>query len=169
MSLPPPGDECPICFLILPSLNTGRRYMSCCGKFICRGCIYAGAWAFVGYDQLCSFCRTPASKSGEESIEWIKKRVKVDDAVSIHVLGCDYAAGRDGLSQDRAKALELWHRAAELGHAGAYQTHHCRALEQHNVLSPSHYCLRQIISQNREQKNCDRSMLLNKVLFRDKP
>ena len=120
MSLPPPGDECPICFLILPSLNTGRRYMSCCGKFICRGCIYAGAWAFVGYDQLCSFCRTPASKSGEESIEWIKKRVKVDDAVSIHVLGCDYAAGRDGLSQDRAKALELWHRAAELGHAGAY-------------------------------------------------
>ena len=30
---PPPTDEdCPICFERLPTLNTGRRYQSCCGK-----------------------------------------------------------------------------------------------------------------------------------------
>ena len=34
-------------------------------------------------------------------------------------LGCHYLRG-DGLSQDYNKALELWNRAAELGHAHAY-------------------------------------------------
>jgi len=30
-----------------------------------------------------------------------------------------------GLPQDRDSALELWHRAAELGHAGAYNNIGC--------------------------------------------
>ena len=38
---PPPKEDCPICFLLLPSLETGHRYKSCCGKTICTGCIYA--------------------------------------------------------------------------------------------------------------------------------
>ena len=35
-------------------------------------------------------------------------------------LGCHYAHGKYGLPQDVDKALELYHRAAELGHAAAY-------------------------------------------------
>ena len=38
---PPSTEDCPICFLRLPDLGSGRVYMACCGKVICRGCIYA--------------------------------------------------------------------------------------------------------------------------------
>ena len=40
---PPKNEECPICFLTLPSLDThrGENYKTCCGKIICLGCIYA--------------------------------------------------------------------------------------------------------------------------------
>ena len=38
---PPPGEDCPICFLRIPSLSTGRRYNDCCGKVICSGCAHA--------------------------------------------------------------------------------------------------------------------------------
>ena len=38
---PPQPEDCPICFLLLPSINTGRRYKLCCGKDICSGCVHA--------------------------------------------------------------------------------------------------------------------------------
>ena len=38
---PPPAEDCPICMLLLPSLHTGSKYKSCCGKIICSGCIHA--------------------------------------------------------------------------------------------------------------------------------
>ena len=38
---PPPNEDCPICFLTLPSLHTGRKYKTCCGQMICSGCIHA--------------------------------------------------------------------------------------------------------------------------------
>ena len=44
----------------------------------------------------------------------------MDDAEAINILGYYYAVGIAGLSQDLGKALELWHRAAELGHADSY-------------------------------------------------
>ena len=34
---PPPAEDCPICMLLLPSLDTGHEYKSCCGKLLCRG------------------------------------------------------------------------------------------------------------------------------------
>ena len=49
-----------------------------------------------------------------------KKRFQVDDAQAIHNQACDYKQGIHGLSQDRDKALELWHRAAELGYTASY-------------------------------------------------
>ena len=116
---PPPREDCPICFLRLPSLGAGRRYNSCCGKIICSGCLYAGAKMAGNADELCPFCRAPAPASREEAFEWIKKRKGVGDAVAIYELGCCYYEGTD-LPQDRDKALELWHRAGELGHTAAY-------------------------------------------------
>ena len=80
---PPRKEDCPICFLRLPSLSTGNSYMSCCGKTICTGCLYAGA--MVGDDQLCPFCRVPAPTS-EEVVKRVKTRMDVGDAEAIYDL-----------------------------------------------------------------------------------
>ena len=115
---PPSNEDCPICMLSLPTLVTGRKYKGCCGKRICSGCIYAVAKRDgVG---LCPFCRTPTPTTDDEVLEQKRKRVEAGDAEAIHGLGCDYADGDDGLIQDRAMALELWHRAAKLGNAKSY-------------------------------------------------
>ena len=37
---PPPGEDCPICFIRLPTLIQGSTYMLCCGNMICGGCIH---------------------------------------------------------------------------------------------------------------------------------
>ena len=105
---PPPLDDCPICFLLLPTLLSGSRYQSCCGKNICSGCIHA-------MDKICPFCRTPTPKSDGKYIEQIMKRVDAGDAQGIASLGYYYSNGMYGLPQDHAKALKHWRRAAELG------------------------------------------------------
>ena len=71
---PPPNEDCLICMLPLPSLYTGRRYRSCCGKAICSGCIHAVAIR-DRKEQKCPFCRKPMAKSAEEAMKLAKKRV----------------------------------------------------------------------------------------------
>ena len=115
---PPPREDCPICMLPLPTLHSGYKYRSCCGKTICSGCIHAVEKRDGGVG-LCPFCRTPAP-SAEGSIDLYKKRVEMKDAEAMYGLGCCYSHGQYGLPRDIDKALELWHRAAELGHARAY-------------------------------------------------
>ena len=81
---PPPKDEdCPICFLRMPTISTGRRYMSCCGKVICSGCFHANAHIDLK-KQLCPFCRTPAPFSKKENIERLNKRVEAGEAEAIY-------------------------------------------------------------------------------------
>ena len=114
---PPPPDDCPICMLPLPTLETGKRYKSCCGKKICSGCIHAVRIRdSVG---LCPFCRTP-TPTPEGTIEQYNKRGEMKDAKAMYGLGCWYAHGSRGLPQDYNKALELWHQAAKLRNATAY-------------------------------------------------
>jgi len=120
---PPPLEDCPICFLLLPSLQTGRTYMSCCGKVICSGCANASVYDDQGNEvdsEKCPFCRTPTPYTAEEAKEREKKRVEANDAEAIFDRGCNYRDGIYGLPQDYSKALTLWHRAGDLGHAGAY-------------------------------------------------
>ena len=120
---PNPYEDCPICFLRMPTLETGRRYMTCCGKKICSGCCYAPVYDNQGNEidnTKCAFCRTPAPTSEEEMIEWLLKRMEVNDADAINTIGCNYRDGRYGITQDYDKALELFHRAADLGYAEAY-------------------------------------------------
>ena len=116
---PPPREDCPICMLPLPYLDTGSKYNACCGKEICSGCTHAMEMRDKGVG-LCPFCRTPATKSNEENIRRLKKRVEVGDAYAIFGLGCCHSEGAYGLPRDHEKALELWHQAGELGYAGAY-------------------------------------------------
>ena len=120
---PPPLDDCPICFLRMPCLTSAQVYMSCCGKLICRGCKHAPLYDNRGNkvnNEKCAFCRTPPPFSEREVLERYKKRMKKDDPIAISNLGAFYAQGRHGLPQDMAKALELWHQAAELGHPTSY-------------------------------------------------
>ena len=120
---PPPLEDCPICFQQLPVLNTGWRYNTCCGKVICSGCIHAPVYDNQGNEvdnTKCPFCRTPWPNTDEEAIEWLNKRVATGDPIAIYIQGCHYYGGSRGYSQNYTKALELWHRAGELGHAKAF-------------------------------------------------
>ena len=119
----PPLEDCPICFQPMPSINTGWRYKTCCGKVICCGCSHAPVYDNQGNEvdnKKCAFCRTPYPETGEEVIKREKKRVDLDDPIAIFNLGIYYREGKNGYPQDYTKALELWHRAAELGYAEAY-------------------------------------------------
>ena len=116
---PLPFEDCPICFLRMPTLISGSTYMACCGKLICNGCKHAvNCTTKKGY--LCAFCRTPNATSRESNIEKVKKRAETGDAIAIYTIGAHYNDGSLGLPLDYTKALELWHRAGELGNSSAY-------------------------------------------------
>ena len=128
---PPQKEDCPICFLTIPSMSTGRKYQMCCGKIICSGCIHAVDK--MDGDIKCPFCRIPTHTSDEELRERVNKRVEVDDAEAIFNLGCYYYNGERGIPQDCDKALELWHRAGELGSANGYHNIGCAYLKGDGV------------------------------------
>ena len=110
---PPRKEDCPICFLRLPTLNSGWRYKSCCGKVICSGCIHAVQ--IRDEEALCPFCRTPTPETNEEVIKRLWKREDAGDAHAMFSLGSHYSNGLHGLPQDQTKGLELYRRADELG------------------------------------------------------
>ena len=37
----PQSEDCPICFIRMPTYNMGWKYQTCCGKVICSGCCNA--------------------------------------------------------------------------------------------------------------------------------
>jgi len=118
-------EDCPICFERMPTLASGSVYMTCCGKVVCSGCAHAPVYDNQGNkvdNQKCSFCRTSWYTSEKEYIARLEKRAEVGDAEAIHFLGCYYFYAQRGFPRDRTKALELLHRAAELGFAKAYYT-----------------------------------------------
>ena len=116
-----PPEECPICCLPLPVYDdhTGVTFHSCCGKLICNGCVDAMDESGEN-GHLCAFCRSPPSDSDEDEVSFTKKLMDTGNAEAINHLAANYAAGRIGLPQDMATANELYLKAGELGHAGAY-------------------------------------------------
>ena len=140
---PPPKEECPICFLPMPAnifacaslppatrssvpiLNLAKankevakldlyQYYQCCGKRICKGCVYSLCES--DNDAKCPFCNSDrSSKTDEEMVGEVMKRVEVNDAGAICYLGGYYYYGTGGFPQDLAKAMELYSRAADLG------------------------------------------------------
>jgi len=120
---PPQYGDCPICFIRIPTLHTGSRHQTCCGKLICCGCFYAPVYDDQGNEvdnQKCPFCRTPHPETNEEMVERTMKRAEINDAIAIYNTGNYYRDGRNGYPKDYSKALELWHRAADLGYADSY-------------------------------------------------
>ena len=120
---PPPLEDCPICFIRLPELESGRAYMACCGKTICTGCMNAPVFDDQGNkvdNRKCAFCRTLFPTSDDEVIKRLDGRMSLDDAKAFWYMGSYYERGLCGLPQSIAKALEHYHRAGELGSAAAY-------------------------------------------------
>ena len=140
---PPPPEDCPICMLPIPSLESGSKYNSCCGKRICSGCIIACAIRDKN-EHKCPFCRTPAPRTDKEIIKRTNKRVELWDAASIYTLGCHYYHTANGLPHDYDKALELWHQAVKFGHARAYfnigQTYINGDDVERDMKKAIHYC-----------------------------
>ena len=50
------------------------------------------------------------------------KRLELNDPIAIHNIGTCHILGSNGFLQDYKKALKLYHRAAELGNAEAYNS-----------------------------------------------
>ena len=89
---------------------------SCCGKVVCSGCIHAVVKR-DGFASLCPFCRCLEPSSDEEILKRMQKRM---DAEAFNSLGLYHNDGMYGLPKDVNKALELFHRAADLGNATSY-------------------------------------------------
>ena len=116
---PPQHGDCPICFICLPTMASGRRYYACCGKMICSGCCHADVYDNHGniiVDKKCPFCRTPDPTSNKEMIERLKKRMEVDDPYEFYVMGLYNSFGHHGLPQDSTKAVELLRKARKFGY-----------------------------------------------------
>ena len=144
---PPAKEDCPICFLPMPvnliscillpdaailsvptydfaiaheelASKDMETYFPCCGKTICRGCAYSSCMS--GNDK-CPFCSSDqASKTVEEKIEEVMKRVAANDPASICMLGNQYHHGLYGFQQNHVKAIEQYTRAGQLGCSKAY-------------------------------------------------
>eukprot|EP00979_Chaetoceros_neogracilis_P004968 scaffold846_cov205-Chaetoceros_neogracile.AAC.3 len=85
---PPPNEDCPICYLRLPIEVYQKKYQSCCGKILCRGCVHAHSVAAADAEKYkCVFCRSEAPSSDEEEIERMKKRAEANDAQAMFYLG----------------------------------------------------------------------------------
>jgi TPR repeat protein len=95
-----------------------EQYYSCCGKSICGGCV--DSFVKSGNVGKCPFCNTDRDKTDEEAVKEMMKRVEVNDAGAMYILGNDYYDGKLGLLRDREKAIELYVRAAELGNRMAH-------------------------------------------------
>ena len=111
-------DECPICMLPLPIDASQMAFKSCCGKLICNGCMYAMRMS-EGKD-LCAFCRTPPALSSEENINQVKKLMDKGNADAFNMLAGCFTHGILGISQDWAKANDLFLKAGELGCSDGY-------------------------------------------------
>jgi len=119
---PPPREDCPICFLTVPTLATGQKYMACCGQILCSGCTYAPVYDNHGnvIQNGCPFCRTPSATTNKENLKRYKNRVKLGDSEALTSLGTFYNVGHLGLQQDSVKAVQFWRRGAKLGDHQCY-------------------------------------------------
>ena len=94
-----------------------------------RAFVQGASTPFVSLETLASVLfvmRTEVAKQmkkllrDEEIVEEVMKRVEANDANSICVLANSYHHGVNGLQRDEERAIELYARAADLGHSGSH-------------------------------------------------
>ena len=117
-------EECPICLIPHPINDNETRFMPCCGKKICSGCVYKNVITQVKKgispqkahdDYKCAFCR----QKFMDEIKALKKLMKKNNPEAFTLMAFKYQSG-DRVFQSDTKALQMYIRAAELGDASAY-------------------------------------------------
>ena len=113
-----PREECPVCFLPHGFAND-ECYLPCCGKNLCAGCMYS--LKVVGTSTLsCPFCRSIEFGTWRDGKSLLDKKVKANDARSMHLVAYYHSVGKNGYPFDPRKAIELWSKAASLGNMDAH-------------------------------------------------
>ncbi len=117
--------DCPICYLPMPLDIMDKSVTAiCCGKVICRGCIYADLLRMREgrLKEMCAFCREPIKSTEEQDYKQRMKRVEANDPVALRREGF-YVYEKGNYSE----AFEYWKKAAELGDAEA----HCKLADRY--------------------------------------
>ena len=123
----PPQEECPICMRVLPIHATLQAYNACCGKLLCCACDHQHQIKTDKENEkraqkkqphvplTCAFCRTAMPGSDEEILARTRKRAELKDPSALYNLAMKYGSGKNGLSVDQAKCIELLRESAGLG------------------------------------------------------
>ena len=116
----PTREECPLCLLPMPLFPAHTQYQPCCGTVICLGCLYSVCHARTTEGNPCPFCRTDCVKKFSESHERMQKRLEANNDGDAFAAQATYIFfGTMDMPKDEEKGMELYFRAAELGHGGA--------------------------------------------------
>ena len=120
----PPTEDCAICCVPLPRVQSELNYRACCGNEICFACTAEHEAHVMKQNakggkkmilNACAFCRTPPP-SVEEYVRQLENRAFAKaDCVAMNQLGKAYSEGDCGLPKDELKALDCWIKATELG------------------------------------------------------
>jgi TPR repeat protein len=95
-----------------------EEYYPCCGKTICRGCLYS---SIKSGNYKCPFCNAKRiGRTDRELVADMRKRVAANDAASICMLAGYCYQGLGGVQQDHIKAIELFTKSADLGSCRAH-------------------------------------------------
>ena len=116
-------EECPICLQPQPIKEDEILFMTCCGKQICKGCIYKNMLTYrkngVPMEDLkCAFCRQPPPPETKQ-IKLLKRLMKINIPQAYLQMATRYRSG-DGVFQSNTKSIEMYIRAAELGDSEAF-------------------------------------------------
>ena len=120
-------EDCPVCFVPLPTDVCTSVYLDCCSRTICNACNAENDRALYitnrkrekkeqpPMEASCAFCRTPVPKNGETSTKRILDRVNNGDPRAMLHLSKLYKAGTDHLPKNESKSVELLQRAVDAG------------------------------------------------------
>ena len=126
----PPTEDCAVCLVPLPYVNSEVCYQICCGNRICWSCFNEN-WESVKKQNeeknagkkisfACPFCREPVPTFfDEEYLRQLQARCLKNDHVALGVMGQVYRSGGSLIPKDDLKALDCYIRAVELGSANA--------------------------------------------------
>ena len=128
----PPTDDCAICLVALPVVESNKGYWNCCGNDICWSCVDRSKETLKRFNaeratngkapiaRSCPFCRASADITNDEYLARFEKRFALRDARAMIMLAGDYEDGTEFVDQDERKLFEITLRAVELGNPRAF-------------------------------------------------
>ena len=125
----PPTEDCAICLVPLPLVQSERRYSACCGNEICKACYIENRESINKQNEeknpgkkvalTCPFCREPVPTTYLELLHQLQARCPQNSRNTLTATGELYQDGQYGSARDDLKALDCFIRAVELGSPSA--------------------------------------------------